>query len=60
MRHINYPYLVALSQKNEKRVNLTVFENFMKWGAPKTDFSESVFWLPRRFYIHFWRFYAWA
>ena len=60
MRHINYPILVVFGQKIEKRVNLTVFENFMKWGAPKTDFSECIFGLPRRYYNHFWAFYAWV
>ena len=46
MRHINYPILVVFGQKIEKRLNLTVFDNFMKWGAPITDFlkvfSDSV------------------
>ena len=60
MRHINYPYLVVFGQKIDKRVNLTVFENFMKWGAPITDFSESIFWFPRHDYNHFWQFWAWT
>ena len=60
MRPINWPYLIAFGQKIEKRLNLTVFENFMKWGAPITDFSKSIFGLPRRYYNHFWAFYAWV
>ena len=44
---INWSYLVAFGQKIEKRQNLTVFENFMKWGAQITDFSDCIFWLPR-------------
>ena len=59
MRHINWPYLVAFGQKVKKRLNLTVFENFMKWGAPITDFSECIFWLPGTDYNHFWQFWSW-
>ena len=60
MRNINWPYLVAFGQKIEKRLNLTVFENFMKWGAPITDFSDYIIWLLRPNYNHFCSFYAWV
>ena len=60
MRPINWPYLIAFGQKIEKRLNLTVFENFMKWGAPITDFSDCIFWFPRPNYNHFCSFYAWV
>ena len=39
MKHMNYPYPVAFGQKIEKRLDLTVFENFMKWGNTKGDFK---------------------
>ena len=60
MRHIIYPILVVFGQKIEKLVNLTVFENFMKCGAPITDFSKCIFGLPKPYYNHFWRFFAWV
>ena len=41
MRHISYPCLVVFGQKIKKRLNLTAFENFVKWGAPITDFLKA-------------------